>query len=131
MIYVIIGVSILFIAIAYGITINNAKYLLSGYNTMSKEEREKFDINHYIPFLKKFHLFLGVSCLVIGSSLTFIINQKVAAIFLATYPIAAYIYFINKSNTYYDDKNQSSNKLAQLILTGVLISIIIGIIKVS
>ena len=34
-------VDILFIGIAYLLNENNAKYLLAGYNAMSKEEREK------------------------------------------------------------------------------------------
>ena len=33
---------------------NNAKYLLAGYNTMSKEERENFKIKEYLIYLKKF-----------------------------------------------------------------------------
>ncbi|TGV04488.1 DUF3784 domain-containing protein [Flavivirga rizhaonensis] len=130
MIYIIIGISTLFIIIAYGVTINNAKYLLSGYNTMSKEERAKFDIDNYIPFFKKFHLILGISCFIIGSSLTLIVSQEAGSIFIGTYPIAAYIYFIKKSNIYYDKKHQNLNKLAQLVLIGVLILTIILIIKV-
>ena len=33
---------------------NNAKYLLAGYNTMSKEERENFKIKEYLIYLKNF-----------------------------------------------------------------------------
>tara|TARA_X000000950_G_scaffold261574_1_gene331968 strand:- start:26 stop:343 length:318 start_codon:yes stop_codon:yes gene_type:complete len=33
---------------------NNSKYLLAGYNTMSKEERENFKIKEYLIYLKKF-----------------------------------------------------------------------------
>ena len=39
----VIFVSILYYAIGYFINKENAKYLLSGYNTMSDEERKKFD----------------------------------------------------------------------------------------
>ena len=41
MIYVIIGMSVLFVAIGFLVTERNAKYLLAGYNTMSEEERKK------------------------------------------------------------------------------------------
>ncbi|MFL2612856.1 MAG: DUF3784 domain-containing protein [Flavobacteriaceae bacterium] len=33
---------------------NNSKYLLAGYNTMSKDERENFKIKEYLIYLKKF-----------------------------------------------------------------------------
>ena len=48
--------SIIFIIITYTITEKNAKYLLSGYNTMSKEEQEKFDLKNYLIFFRKFFL---------------------------------------------------------------------------
>ena len=46
---------------------NNAKYLLAGYNTMSKEERESFKIRYliYLKFLNK--LLLCNSLLTISS----------------------------------------------------------------
>ena len=50
----IILVSILFYAIGYFINKDNSKYLLSGYNTMSNEEREKFDIEGYLKIFKPF-----------------------------------------------------------------------------
>jgi len=37
----------IFIVIAFTINENNAKYLLAGYNTMPKEEQEKFDLGVY------------------------------------------------------------------------------------
>ena len=46
----VIFVSILYYAIGYFINKENAKYLLSGYNTMSDEERKKFDIENYLVF---------------------------------------------------------------------------------
>jgi len=47
---------IIFVIIAYTINAKNAKYLLSGYNTMSKEEQEKFDLKNYLIFFKKFFI---------------------------------------------------------------------------
>ena len=51
---------IVFIIIAYTINEKNAKYLLSGYNTMSKEEQEKFDLKNYLIFFRKFFINLGI-----------------------------------------------------------------------
>ena len=52
----VIFVSVLFYAIGYFINKENSKYLLSGYNTMSNEEREKFDIEGYLKIFKPFLL---------------------------------------------------------------------------
>ena len=51
---------IIFFIIAYTINEKNAKYLLSGYNTMSKEEQEKFDLKNFLIFFKKFFINLGI-----------------------------------------------------------------------
>jgi len=45
---------IIFIAFALGLNKKNAKYLLSGYNTMSEKERENFDIENYLILFKFF-----------------------------------------------------------------------------
>jgi len=50
----VIFVSALYYAIGYFINEENPKYLLSGYNTMSDEERKKFDIENYLIFFKSF-----------------------------------------------------------------------------
>ena len=44
MIFAVLFVSIILIFSAYLINLNNAHYLLAGYNTMSKKERENFDL---------------------------------------------------------------------------------------
>ena len=50
----------IFVIIAYTINEKNAKYLLSGYNTMSKEDQKKFDLKNYLIFFKKFFLNLSL-----------------------------------------------------------------------
>ena len=52
---------IIFIAVALGINKNNAKYLLSGYNTMSKKAKDDFDIDNYLILCKRFRLILAAS----------------------------------------------------------------------
>tara|TARA_Y100000741_G_C18205739_1_gene539552 strand:+ start:539 stop:859 length:321 start_codon:yes stop_codon:yes gene_type:complete len=49
-----------FIAVAYITNENNADVLLAGYNTMSKKEKESFDLNGYLIFFKKFFLNLAI-----------------------------------------------------------------------
>ncbi|MGB0260305.1 MAG: DUF3784 domain-containing protein [Flavobacteriaceae bacterium] len=56
----VIATGLLYVAISKYINKENAKYLLSGYNTMSKPEQEKFDIVGYLAFFKPFFYNLGI-----------------------------------------------------------------------
>lgn len=123
--YILIGMSLLFITIGFIVTENNAQYLLAGYNTMSKEERIKVDIKSYISYLRKFHIFLGVSFFVIGTLLTYFADDTVAGIFTGIYPILAYVFFFISSYKYFKEVNSVKNKTGIFILLGALIFIII------
>ena len=63
--FVVIGVGIIYYLIGSYTNKENAKILLAGYNTMSKVEREKFDIDEYLKFFKPFFKKLGISSLLI------------------------------------------------------------------
>lgn len=117
-----IGMSLLFAAIGFIVTESNAKYLLSGYNTMSEEERKKVDIKAYIPYFRKFHIFLGVSFFVFGTLLTYFVNENAAGIFIGVYPILGYIYFIATTAKYFNTKK---NKIGVYLLIVILVFIII------
>ena len=50
--------SLSYLAVAFVITPANARYLLAGYNTMSEEKQQAFDIDRYLavffkPFFKR------------------------------------------------------------------------------
>ena len=55
---VVIFTGLLFIFISKVINKDNAGLLLAGYNTMSKSQREKFDIDGYLKFFKSFIIWL-------------------------------------------------------------------------
>ena len=93
MIYGMIGLSLVFVAIGFIVTESNAKYLLSGYNSMSEEDRKKVDLHSYLQKFKKFHVGLGLSFLIIGSAILYGIGQHAVGIFIVGYPILAYLYF--------------------------------------
>ncbi|HET8809031.1 MAG TPA: DUF3784 domain-containing protein [Flavobacteriaceae bacterium] len=119
--YVLLGMSLLFVAIGFILTENNAAQLLSGYNTMAKEDREKVDIKGYIPYFKKFHVFLGVSLFVFGTILIYFVHVDVGWVFVAIYPILAYIYFAITSSKFSKGTNTKKDKVAIFILVGVLL----------
>lgn len=123
MIYVLIGMSLLFVAIGFIVTENNAKYLLAGYNTMSEEERKKVDIKSYIPYFRKFHIILGISFLILGYGIN-LINKNAAGIFLGVYPVLAYLYFAVSSSKFSGGLKTKSNKIGLFLLVGALIFVI-------
>ena len=125
MIYVIIFLSILFIAIGFIVTETNSKYLLSGYNTMSEEEQEKVDIKSYIVFFRNFHIFLGSSLLLFSLLIYYFVDKDWSGIFLAFYPILAYVFFIWYGTKFSKEekKNQTTSIIGIVVLVVVLIFI--------
>ena len=100
--------SLVFIGVGYLITEQNAAYLLSGYNTMSKEKQEQVDLKELLRFSKKFHISLGVSQAVNGFSLYFSGYDEGLNLLLSTYAIVAYIYFIWKSAPFHPEQQMRS-----------------------
>jgi len=130
MLYVLIGMSILFVAIGFLVTENNARQLLAGYNTMSEAERAKIDLGTYIPYFRKFHLFLGLSFLIVGLVLYYAVSEMATGVFLAVYPIVAYMYFMWSSNRLTGGQQVRSNRVATIVLAGCL-GLVAGILVTS
>lgn len=122
MMFTLTAISLIFIAIGFILTENNAKYLLSGYNTMSEEERKNVDIKNYIPYCKKFHILLGGSLFLIGSLLNYFVHENITGIFMVIYPILGYIYFVATSAKYFNSKK---NQIGAYLLMGILVVIIV------
>ena len=76
----IIFVNIIFIVIAFGINKKNAKYLLAGYNTMSNEQRAKFDIEGFLIFFKKYFLLVSFYSTLIFILLSLLVNPGSAIV---------------------------------------------------
>jgi len=94
MIYVLIAISAVFIVLAFSLTERNAKYMLSGYNTMTEEERSKVNIKGLIPYFRNFHVFIGISFLVISTLLVYYVSLTAGTVFICVYPVVAEIYFV-------------------------------------
>ena len=65
LIFTIIFTSLIYLLIGFGINKGNAEYLLAGYNTMTPEQKQKFNIEKYLeffnPFFKKLSLYPPLS----------------------------------------------------------------------
>ena len=91
---------LIFIAVALGINKNNAKYLLSGYNTMSKKEKNKFDLENYLVIFKRFFLILAATSTVVFIILINLLNQKIAVMLYSSYIIIMLIWMVFKGNNF-------------------------------
>ena len=98
MMFAVIFVSIILIFSGYVVTLNNAHYLLAGYNTMSKKERENFDLKNYLKFFRKFMLNVALYTLVIYFLASLLFNPKTSAIIYAICISIPWPYFIIISN---------------------------------
>jgi hypothetical protein len=94
---VVIGMGVLFLVLGRLVNENNAKYVLSGYNTMSEASRKRFPLKEYIRLFRRFHVFLGLSFTLIGLAAISWGTELVAGLVIATYPLLAYLFFFVKS----------------------------------
>ena len=90
--------SLSYLAAAFVITPSNARYLLAGYNTMSEEKRQVFNIDRYLtdffkPFFKKLALFPPLSLL----GLTAFLDSKEAIIAWSIIQSLPFVWFVWRS----------------------------------
>lgn len=114
---------LIFFGIAILVTKDNARYLLAGYNTMKEEERERFNLEAFIPYFRKFHIGLGIVILIIGRILYYYVSERWVGLFLGVFPLSAYIYFLIKSRQYSGPDAKASN-IGLYVLIGALIFVI-------
>ena len=97
----ILFVDIVFVALALGINKNNAEYLLAGYNTMSKDDRDKFDIDGFLIFFKKFFIQISIYSTLMFFVLIILIDRVVSIVgyFVSIIlPMPVMLYMGNKFN---------------------------------
>lgn len=109
MMYFTLGFGVLFILIAFLVHEGNARFLLSGYNTMSEEDRAAFDLNGFLYLFKRFHIALG-SIIIIGGLGFELMDSELYQIYLVgVLPVFAYMYFILKTKHF--NKPEEHRKL--------------------
>jgi len=94
-------IGIIFICIGFILTKDNAPQILAGYNRMSEAQQSKFDLDAFLPYFKKFHLYLGLSFIFLGFLISHLLTKTVFSIFVIAYPILAYIYLFWYSRRFY------------------------------
>ena len=89
-------VDVIFIALAYLVNKDNAKYLLAGYNTMSIKERDKFDLDNFLIFWKNFFVNLTIASTLIYVISFFIFNDITATLIWSVALMLPWPIFIDK-----------------------------------
>ena len=103
--FVVIGVGVLNYLIGNYTNKENAKILLAGYNTMSKAEREKFDIDEYLKFFKPFKN-LGIYSVLIYFISSLILDE-ITTIWVWTISITVPVIYL----AIYGNSNRFKNKI--------------------
>ena len=93
-------VSLLYLAIGFFINKNNARYLLAGYNTMDEAKRQKFPIDDYLVFFKKFFIRMSFFSFLSAIFLFLLLDQDVAVVCWAALQIISHFFFILQSLKY-------------------------------
>ena len=89
-----------FIAVAYIINENNADMLLAGYNTMSKKEKESFDLKNYLIFFKNFFIKLTLYSTIIFLMLFVAFDEITAFIGYLVSVLVPLPYMVFKGNKF-------------------------------
>jgi hypothetical protein len=116
--------SVVFTSLGFVVTSGNAKYILSGYNTMSEADRAKMDIEGYLRFFKRFHIALGTT-LIAGYLILSFININWAGIFMIMYPLLAYVFLIAKGNQFY--KGSKGQKVGTYIGMAIIVVVAVAV----
>tara|TARA_B100000524_G_scaffold167929_1_gene85877 strand:+ start:193 stop:504 length:312 start_codon:yes stop_codon:yes gene_type:complete len=98
MIIAVIFTSFLIAICGYIVNENNADILLAGYNTMSKAEKDKFDLINYLKFFRKFMLSVSLYTAIIYFFSIIFLNNETGAIIYAVSLCLPWPYFIIISN---------------------------------
>lgn len=96
----VIFVSALFYAIGYYINKENSKYLLSGYNTMSDDERKKFNIEGYLKIFKPFFKNQALYSFLVFQLFHLLYDNKVSLIIYSVYISIIPLYLVFKSRQF-------------------------------
>ncbi|MBM3919469.1 MAG: DUF3784 domain-containing protein [Sphingomonadales bacterium] len=114
--YLLSALSLFYILIGRILTTENAPYLLSGYNTLSAEEQKKVNLAAYVPFFRKFHLWLGLGHFTVGSLLFYLWSEDAAGLFLGICPILAYLWFMSHSRRFMAGVQERQIRIARYVL---------------
>jgi hypothetical protein len=119
--FLLFGLFLFFSGIGFMITEKNANYMLAGYNRLTQEEKDAFNLSEFIRKHKKFHLIFSFTYLIVGLSIYYLYGVTEASYWLVTSPLIAYAYYIpvKKSPFLMEKSRPYFRKAVSLILLGL------------
>jgi len=96
----VIFISALYYTIGYFTNKENSKYLLTGYNTMSDDERKKFDIKGYLKIFKPFFKNHALYSFFVFQIFHSLFDNKISLIIWTIYISVAPLYLVIKSQQF-------------------------------
>ena len=124
MLYLLLGMSFIFLFVGLIITPKNAPYLLAGFNTLTKEEQQQIKLEDYLRFFRKVHLFLSSSLLLVGLLIKHFMPGDSLLYWVLFYPLLIYLHMIFKSQKYFPSTRK--NKLKTSVGISVLMLTIVA-----
>ena len=98
MTFAVIFTSLLIALSGYIVNEKNADVLLAGYNSMSKDEKNRFDLVNYLKFFRKFMLSISLFTGIIYFISILFFDEETSAIIYAICLCVPWPYFIIISN---------------------------------
>ena len=120
-------VSLVFFVLSTVLTERNASQLLSGYNTLSDEERSGFNIQGYVTHFRMFYRYFSIFYFVLCLLVYYLIDVDVAGFIIVLGPLIGVFIQQYTSKKFAQQNTASSIKLVSTILIGLMI-LVLGLI---
>lgn len=100
----------------------SAPSMLSGYRTMSEEEKQQFRLTDFVSFFRQFHFIMGASLFLL-SILLFYLSKDALGLLLGFGPLLAYAIFFLKSRQFYPPTQRKTLMIAfyVMLITGLFV----------
>ncbi len=95
--YIYVGIFLILLGVA--VKYFKLYFLIAGYNTMSKAEKEKVNIEKVTTLLRNVLVFIGLTMILLGFVSLFMEDSRIASYVFFPIVIGSVIYLIVKSNS--------------------------------
>jgi hypothetical protein len=119
--------SAVLVGISFVLTPSNARYLLSGYNTLSAEEQQKVDISSLLKAFRRFNIALAFTLVLLVALSHAFFSPTVAGVVLVIYPVAGLGFFSWYSSRYFPVAKKRS-QLRSAIIIGFILSFVCALL---
>lgn len=121
---ILVVIPVVFIALGFLLTEKNAPNLLSGYSSLTDEEKEEFPLHENVRFYRRFHFLMGGFALGVSLLLYGLGFEDYAVNWVIFFPLVAYLYYIAYSRRFAPRRQHgllwTAFTMLALVVVGVL-----------